>query len=113
MIHEMLHLETAKQILRDNGWCRGKYHNGATGQFCIMGALNKAGHDKSDELEDRVESNESCQRMLLRTITEKQYTHPDGRTYNVLESWNDHPDRTEEEVFETIDLTLERMKAMV
>jgi hypothetical protein len=99
----ILYLKHARSRI-EQGWCQGDYacdrwgeqigatSSGATG-FCVLGAVQATGEDFPLD-----------QRGLVETILEVVAENHDPV------SFNDHPDRTKEEVLGLFDQAIERLR---
>lgn len=92
-------LEKAAEVLETRGWCQGTYHNPA-GRVCAVGAVRTAvwGAPLLRDLErevstkDYVKVNEALM-VLAEDIGLQNWN-------DLAPGWNDHPDRTQDEVID-------------
>ncbi|MFE7797029.1 hypothetical protein [Nocardia sp. NPDC057440] len=90
-------LKSAKALLVLDGWTQGSYLNDE-GRMCANGALYWVeGHYYSGSGKHLIET--------VREITNDQYIG--------VESWNDQPGRTVEEVLDMYDKTIARLEGMI
>lgn len=76
----------AAAVIEDRGWCQWSYES-LDGRVCLLGALKVAagGSPNDDEDEDSVVG-----------IAKRAMAGAVGKVF--VHSWNDHPNRTKEEV---------------
>jgi hypothetical protein len=89
-------LRNAKQELIERGWTKGEYVD-AEGRICLMEAVVRGArhHELPDWARADTMSFLSIQVMRRRTFKPKME--------HILATWNDQPNRTQEEVISLID----------
>lgn len=95
--------EGAIEVIEKRGWHQGEYM-GQDGSVCTMGALYVAcgvrEHEKYPALDWKWDFENHCEasgRAESLSKTLRPFVGPEG-----IPTWNDHPDRTEAEVLETL-----------
>lgn len=82
-------IDAVHDWLLEHGWGQHFAYNDETGKYCILGAINNAvGHEGNTCVEARIEVDRALRDAL---------GHNHGLVF-----WNDHPDRTEDEVFDLL-----------
>jgi hypothetical protein len=104
-------LERASGVIRERGWWRGKYL-GDHGEVCVLGALQVVyyGHAGSDvdnppdDVTDFLEQRAFDDPESAGAYEQMAVLDPD------IAEWNDHPDRTVEEVISLLERSAARAR---
>lgn len=101
-----------KEALKTRGWFQGNFVEPAARcgvqRVCFIGAMNLALRGNPYHCNPNIINDNDNERIALNAVVHT--AHESDRAIDNVVQWNDHPLRTIEEVYQTIDQAIEKLK---
>jgi hypothetical protein len=102
-------LIATRWILQHTGWCQGQYYMNKEGHSTMNPLYGSLGGCCLGGARDLVECDRAALRSKLFGKILGAIKNVDNNCYTVVD-WNDHPERTKEEVFALLDKLIEEQE---